>query len=414
MGEDVTSLGVEAMIGWPILLLLFPLICALIGYVTNVVAVKMIFRPYERISILGLGFQGVLPKHQEHFARMLAKIVVRDFVTTGDLVAELAKPAAAEGLERAAKVLARKLAVELRSTLPEARQAMLGDATIDALMNQVAEAMRAEVPALVTRLAAEADERLDLEKVVTEKLIEIGARGLEKVIYEISRRELVFIEIYGGVFGAVLGFVQFGVLYLLGDMALPIVGALVGTVTNWLAIQMLFYPRQRTRYLGLVEYQGMFPARQQEIALALGVVAARDFIVPTEIFTDLAEGIVPATIDDSHADLAEGWLREKIPPVGQVIDGMLSTEEREGLRSQVLGRFAELRASGMGQLATLAGETVDVSGLLETRLRELDKGGFEALIRGLFKREEIYLIIYGGALGGLMGFIQLLVVTALR
>ena len=37
---------------------------------------------------------------------------------------------------------------------------MLGDATIDALMDQVAVAMRAEVPALVERLRAEADERL--------------------------------------------------------------------------------------------------------------------------------------------------------------------------------------------------------------------------------------------------------------
>ena len=72
----------------------------------NVVAVKMIFRPYERISILGLGFQGVLPKHQEHFARMLAGIIVRDFVTAGDLVNELAKPEAVDGLERAAKAMA--------------------------------------------------------------------------------------------------------------------------------------------------------------------------------------------------------------------------------------------------------------------------------------------------------------------
>ncbi|MDP6945907.1 MAG: DUF445 family protein, partial [Myxococcota bacterium] len=237
---------------WLLLLLLFPLICAAIGYVTNLVAVKMIFRPYERISILGLGFQGVLPKHQAHFARMLARIVVRDFVTTGDLVSELAKPEAVDGLEVAAKALARKMVEELRETLPEDKQAMVGDATIDAMMGQVAAAMRAEVPALIERLREEADRRLDLEQVVTQKLIEIGAKGLEEVIYEISRRELVFIEIYGAVFGAFFGLLQFGVLWLLGNIALPIVGALVGTATNWLAIQMLFYPRQKTRYLGLV------------------------------------------------------------------------------------------------------------------------------------------------------------------
>ena len=402
------------MADWVILLLLFPLICGVIGYLTNLVAVKMIFRPYERVSFMGIGFQGVLAKHQEHFARMLAAVIVRDLVGAGDLVEELGKPKAVDQLENAAKTMAKTVVEDLRETLPEAKQALLGDATIEALMGQVAIAMRAEVPSIIAHLKAEADAQLDLEEIVAQKLISLGAKGLEDVIYEISRRELEFIEIYGAVFGALLGFLQFGVLWVLGDIALPIVGALVGTVTNWLAIQMLFYPRQKTRYLGLIEYQGMFPARQQEIAAGLGSVAARDFIVPTEIFKDLAGGVVPEELEPAHVEGAEGWLREKIPPIGQVLDGMLSESERDSVRAEGVARFPELRAAGFGELAAVAGDNVDVAGILASRLEAMDKGGFEGIIRGLFEREELYLIIYGGLLGGVMGFLQLLVVLALR
>ena len=402
------------MADWVILLLLFPLICGVIGYLTNVVAVKMIFRPHERVSVMGIGFQGVLAKHQEHFARMLAAIIVRDLVSAGDLVEELGKPKAVDQLEKAAKSMVSGLVEELRATLPESKQAFLTDATLQALLEQVAGAMRAEVPTIIEHLKGEADVRLDLEEIVAQKLISLGAKGLEDVIYEISRRELTFIEIYGAVFGALLGFLQFGVLWVLGDIALPIVGALVGTVTNWLAIQMLFYPRQRTRYLGLFYYQGMFPARQHEIAAGLGVVAARDFIAPTEIFSDLASGVVPEGLEDSHADLAEAWLREKIPPLGQVLDGVLSKEELGDVRRGAMASFPELRAGGLRELASVAGDNVDVAGILSSRLEAMDKSGFEGIIRGLFEREELYLIIYGGLLGGIMGFLQLLVVFALR
>ncbi len=402
------------MADWVILLMLFPLICGVIGYLTNVVAVKMIFRPHERVEVLGIGFQGVLAKHQEHFARMLAAVIVRDLVSAGDLVEELAKPKAVDQLEGAAKSMASALVDDLRAQLPEGKQALLGEATVNALLGQVAVAMRAEVPTIIAHLKAEADARLDLEEIVAQKLISLGAKGLEDVIYEISSRELTFIEIYGAVFGALLGFFQFGVLWLLGDVALPIVGALVGTVTNWLAIQMLFYPKQKKRYLGLIEYQGMFPARQAEIAAGLGAVSARDFIVPTEIFKDLADGVVPNALEDVHADAAEGWLREKIPPLGQVIDGMLNEDERGTVRRGAMQSFPELKATGLGELASVAGDNVDVSGILTSRLSAMDKDGFEGIIRGLFEREELYLIIYGGLLGGIMGFLQLLVVLGLR
>ena len=221
------------MADWVILLLLFPLICGVIGYLTNVVAVKMIFRPHERVSLMGIGFQGVLAKHQEHFARMLAAIIVRDLVSAGDLVEELGKPKAVDQLESAAKSMAGALVNDLRQTLPESKQALLGDATVDALLGQVAVAMRAEIPTIITHLKAEADARLDLEEIVAQKLISLGAKGLEDVIYEISRRELTFIEIYGAVFGAMLGFLQFGVLWVLGDIALPIDSGMAAEQKIW-------------------------------------------------------------------------------------------------------------------------------------------------------------------------------------
>ena len=52
-------------------LLAVPLISAMIGYLTNVVAIKMLFHPREPIRMLGLEIQGLLPRRQEAIANKI-------------------------------------------------------------------------------------------------------------------------------------------------------------------------------------------------------------------------------------------------------------------------------------------------------------------------------------------------------
>ena len=55
--------------------------------------------------------------------------------------------------------------------------------------------------------------------------------------------------------------------------ALPVIGALIGWLTNWVAVKMLFHPREPLK-LGIVTVQGIFPKRQQALAEKLCVVVA--------------------------------------------------------------------------------------------------------------------------------------------
>jgi uncharacterized membrane protein YheB (UPF0754 family) len=65
-------------------------IAALIGWITNVVAVKMIFRPHRWTRIVGpLGWQGVLPRHADRYAREVAAMIVEDFFSFRDLVLQI-------------------------------------------------------------------------------------------------------------------------------------------------------------------------------------------------------------------------------------------------------------------------------------------------------------------------------------
>ncbi|MFM7359781.1 MAG: DUF445 domain-containing protein, partial [Actinomycetota bacterium] len=57
---------------WPIFLIL---ISGFIGWITNWIAIKMLFHPRKPIRVLGLTLQGIFPKNQSQFAQKLGKLV---------------------------------------------------------------------------------------------------------------------------------------------------------------------------------------------------------------------------------------------------------------------------------------------------------------------------------------------------
>jgi uncharacterized membrane protein YheB (UPF0754 family) len=65
------------------------------------------------------------------------------------------------------------------------------------------------------------------------------------------------------------------------NYAAPIVvGAVIGYVTNWLAIKMLFRPRRAYRLFGwrLPFTPGLIPKERERIAVALGSSVAGDLL----------------------------------------------------------------------------------------------------------------------------------------
>jgi len=45
-----------------------PLLAGFVGYITNYIAIKMLFRPYKK-KWYTLGWQGVIPKNREKLAK---------------------------------------------------------------------------------------------------------------------------------------------------------------------------------------------------------------------------------------------------------------------------------------------------------------------------------------------------------
>lgn len=394
-------------------LIVFPLSCGIIGWITNVLAVKMIFRPSAPLALGAVRFQGVLPKHLEHFASQLAAIVVSEFVTVTSMVKAVDASQVLASVQPEVERVVERLVNAVREAIQGPAAALLTDANVAQLRANFERQLVEEIPAAVDAVAERAEEVVDLQDMVARTFFEMGPRRIEAIIYEVSRRELTFIELYGGLFGAMLGFGQFVLLQLVPSQYLvPIVGLVVGAVTNYMAIQMLFHPKEPKRLFTGHEWQGLFPKRQREIASTMGRVAARDVIRPLDVFQQLADRILPPELDHDTLRLLEQGAAQRWPMLSMMAAG-LSAEQKNALYTRLSSLYAEERGSLVGSVARASADQLDIKEMVASRVARLSTTAFADIIRGLFEQEELYLIIYGALLGGLIGFVQVYVTSGL-
>src|SRR6476660_9559891 len=67
-----------------------PLVAALIGYVTKLVAIKMMFEPIEFVGVRPyFGWQGIVPRRAARMASIAVDTMTRDLISAQDVVSRL-------------------------------------------------------------------------------------------------------------------------------------------------------------------------------------------------------------------------------------------------------------------------------------------------------------------------------------
>ncbi|MCA8968762.1 MAG: DUF445 family protein, partial [Planctomycetes bacterium] len=185
---------------------------ALIGYVTNTIAVMMLFRPHAPRRVLGIRFQGLIPKRQPALARKIGEVVGQHLLDKKDLVAALHKVDLRKVVgELIDSALERKVADFRKIPMvgafitPE-RIASIRDSIVDSVLENEA--------ALADKLERVLDENLDVAHIVETKVAGFPTTRLEQLVLDVARKELRAIEVWGAVLGALIGLIQVFVLHL--------------------------------------------------------------------------------------------------------------------------------------------------------------------------------------------------------
>lgn len=192
-------------------LVTLPIVAALIGWGTNVIAIKMLFWPREPISLLGWTFVGVLPKRKLEIARSIGEVLNDEILPTHELIEAVNTP---ETRRRVTELIVSNMAGKVDRFLPR----FLAEYAGDKIRQHLEELIYSEIENLFYQLgdtlSTELQENKVLGRLVEDKINSFDLFKLEELILKVAKNELRYIEVFGAVIGLVIGLVQVLILIL--------------------------------------------------------------------------------------------------------------------------------------------------------------------------------------------------------
>ena len=194
--------------------LTIPAIGGVIGYVTNRLAVKMIFRPIRPVNVLGMKIQGLMPRRQKDMAESIGAVVGDHLLSHEDLAKGFSNLPLEEILGEVLEAGIGPKIAELRS-LPLIGGFLTED-RIDELRKSLVDGVLKNKARLMSKLEEALEKGLDVRSVVQEKVAAFPVTKLEALVLQVAAKELRAIEILGGILGIVIGLGQVVLLHFVG------------------------------------------------------------------------------------------------------------------------------------------------------------------------------------------------------
>jgi len=193
---------------------LIPIIGAIIGYFTNYIAVKMLFRPLLPINIpiFNISIQGLLPSRRDELAVSIAESIESNLLSIDTIIEEFDKELIKEELNIIIKeTIEKKINDNFKYVMPK----MLKDVSREILTDIVQEEIDNNFDSWMDNIANKIKNEVDLKEMIEEKIKSFPLIKVEEIVLEIADRELKHIEYLGGIIGFVIGLGQLLLVYLI-------------------------------------------------------------------------------------------------------------------------------------------------------------------------------------------------------
>ncbi len=193
--------------------ILLPIIGALIGWITNYIAIRLLFRPYVpvRLWLVPATFQGLIPKRRLQIAESVGRVVAEKLFSVEELTANVDMLKLQAEAAKAAREAAERWCDKKMGLLPGSLRDFCSSYLCEAVSNEVA----AQFPKMTERFFLQMREQIDIQNIVESKLNALSLEDMEEVVLAVARRELRQIEWLGGVLGFIIGLVQALIAYYL-------------------------------------------------------------------------------------------------------------------------------------------------------------------------------------------------------
>ena len=388
------------------LYLSIPLTGALVGWATNVLAIKMTFYPIEFKGIPPfLGWQGIIPSKAVKMSTTSVDLWTSKLVSVKELFEQIDPKAVAKEMRPEFDRISKEIMDEIMAIqAPEA-----WDKIPSTLKKIIYMRISKDMPQIVTEIMTDVKNNIenifDIKQMVIKRLTQ-DKELLNNMFLKCGKEEFKFIERSGLFFGFVFGLIQMLIWYFFPYFwILPLFGLLVGYATNWLALKLIFEPVAPIKFLGMT-FQGLFIKRQNEVSKEYAYMLAHDIFTFDRIFAAIINGPTKEKFINLVASHANKAIDDAVGISQPVIKLVTGKRKYEKMKNIVIDKTVQEIPKSVQPVFPYAEEAMDLEATFRTRMQALSSSDFVKFLRPVFQEDELKLILVGAVLGLLAGIGQ--------
>lgn len=401
---------VDVQANW-ILYVSMPVVAAGIGFVTKIVAIKMMFHPIEFLGIPPyLGWQGIVPRKAAIMASIAVDTMTQKLISPEDIFGKLKPERIAQEIEKPLLTAVEDMTEHVASQF----QPGLWESLPQAVKNMIIHRIQKEAPGVVEEIMRDIQSDIegvfDLKDMVISNLMR-DKQLLNRIFQEAGAGEFRFIRNSGIYFGFGIGIVQ-AVTWALthNPWVMPLFGGFVGWFSDWMALKMVFRPVHPTRYLmGLFTWQGLFLKRRAEVASEYGKLIASEIVTPANIIDAVLKGPLSDRLFGMIQKVVQRTVDEQAGLAKPLVVFSVGSSKYQEMKQAISEEIMKVLPATLKHVEKYAGEAMALEETLSSKMKELTPEEFEGLLRPAFEQDEWILITVGAVLGFMVGEMQVFI-----
>jgi uncharacterized membrane protein YheB (UPF0754 family) len=383
-----------------------PIIAAAVGWSTKIVAMEMLYRPLEFKGIGPIGWQGIVPRRAGKVGSKTIQLLTDNLLKPQDLLDDFD---AAEALRElrgpiigAVEEVAREIAEQVRpglwDKLPEAgRMAVIK--TVENNAPGIADNILAE-------LRADPARYVDVQYLAVTVLVR-NKEKLNRLMRGITSTSMTFVRRTGIYFGFCIGLVQMVAWALFHNpWIMPAFGFAVGFISDYIALNLLFVPREKKKFLGIFEFQGIAHANREDITAKYAKVMAEDLFAPDILFDAILHGPSADKLFSLITKEVHNALDQQTGIMTPLVSFALGNDKYQAMKDRIVQVIVDRLPAALDQAQGYAARALNLENVIIDKMDQLTNEQYESIMRPVFKDDEPLMISVGAVIGGLVGELQ--------
>jgi uncharacterized membrane protein YheB (UPF0754 family) len=194
---------------------------------------------------------------------------------------------------------------------------------------------------------------------------------------------------------------------------IPFISAFIHWLTIWMALKLLFHPRQPRRILGFT-LPGVFPKKQRQIAESLGRIVGQQLLSFGDIENTLTDPQNVQRILPMVEEHVDHFLRNKLKEAMPMVAMFIGDKTIGQLKAVFMQELTELFPVILRNYVAHLREDLDLEKIVVEKIAGFSNDRLESMLNEFLTKEFRFVEVIGAALGFLIGLFQILITLLLH